>query len=253
MRSLLTAALILLAFTGRAAAGVFSVTPTRLLLTVDQKSTLVTLSNDSDHAVRFQLSVFTWDQNDDGSMKLGPTSDVVFYPPLLTLAGHETRQIRVGTQIKPAAIERTYRLFVEELPNADEAPLSANAVKMRTRIGIPVFVQGAKPAPVTKIERIAAEDGAVTVDVRNLGNAHTVVQSVQLRGLAAGGREQFSTSTTGWYLLGQQHQMFRVAIDPAQCGSATRLVLTVVTDDGPVSSTIDMPRGACGRSPVTVR
>ena len=241
------ACLVLLGLADRALASVFSVTPTRLVLTTDQKSALLTVSNDSDRAVRFQLSIFTWDQNDDGSMKLGPTSDIVFYPPLLTLAAKETRQIRVGTQIRPAAVERSYRLFVEELPNADEAPSSANAVKMRTRIGIPVFVQGAKPAPAPKIERVAAEDGAVNFDVRNLGNTHTVVQTVQIRGLSAAGREQFTTSATGWYLLAQQRQVFRVAIDPAQCGLATRLVVTVTTDDGLVSTTVEMPRGACVR------
>ena len=90
-----------LALTGQtdsAFASVFNVAPTKIVLTADQSSTLLTITNDSDKIIRFQLTVFTWDQNDDGSMKLTPTTDIVIYPPMLSLAAKEVRRIRLGTQ-----------------------------------------------------------------------------------------------------------------------------------------------------------
>ena len=49
-------------------------------------------------------------------IELAPTQDVVFFPALLTLKPGEERRIRVGSTAAPGSIEKTYRIFVEELP-----------------------------------------------------------------------------------------------------------------------------------------
>ena len=91
--------LTLLGQADSALAAAFNVSPTRILLSSQQTSALLTLTNDSDKAIRFQLSVVAWDQSDEGQMKLTPNSDIIIFPPLVTIAAHESRRIRVGAQV----------------------------------------------------------------------------------------------------------------------------------------------------------
>src|SRR4029453_2560001 len=100
---------------GSAFASSFSVNPTQIYLTSKSKSAILTLRNESDETLRFQLTVFAWDQSAQGEMKLQPTSDIVFFPTLLTLGPKESRNVRVGAATPFDAVEKTYRIFVEEL------------------------------------------------------------------------------------------------------------------------------------------
>ena len=82
-------ALALFAGAAPAHAATFSVNPTQVYLSGRTTTSLLTLRNDSDEPLRFQLSVFAWDQRPDGEMLLAPTQDVVFFPAMLTLAPKE--------------------------------------------------------------------------------------------------------------------------------------------------------------------
>lgn len=229
----------------RAAAAVFNVNPTRLMLSAQQTSALLTLSNDSDKTIRFQLTAVSWDQTIDGQMQLAPTSDLIVYPPLVSIAAHDTRRIRVGLQSPAGAVERTYRLFVEELPDESAAPTGSRAVQVRTKMGVPVFVQSPKPSADPKIDGLTVAGGAATFDVRNAGTSFTVIHELRLKGFADGGREVFASEAKGWYLLAQHRQAYRLALDPAQCGQIKKLQLSVTTDHGDVTSTIELTPGAC--------
>ena len=74
---------------------------------------LLTLRNESNETLQFQLSVFAWTQSPLGQMELEPTEDVVFFPTLLTLKPKETRRVRVGSATPQDVREKTYRIFVE--------------------------------------------------------------------------------------------------------------------------------------------
>src|SRR5262245_20832967 len=94
----------------------FDVSPVTLTLNGQMTSTMLTITNRGSEAVRFHVSAFAWDQRPDGEMVLNPTTDVVFFPAMLTLNPKEARNLRVGTNVKPGAVEKTYRIFVQELP-----------------------------------------------------------------------------------------------------------------------------------------
>src|SRR5262249_7800725 len=141
-----------------AVAATFTINPIQVFLSDSAKSGLITLQNTSPGPLRFQLSVFAWAQATDGSMVLAPTRDVVFFPKLLTLAPGEERKIRVGASTPAAATEKTYRLFVEELPSADQAnpATGTSQIRVLTRAGIPIFVRPAKPVVTARIEGVVA-------------------------------------------------------------------------------------------------
>jgi len=58
---------------GAAAAATFTVDPTQIFLSGRSGSVLLTLRNESNETLQFQLSVFAWTQSPSGEMQLEPT------------------------------------------------------------------------------------------------------------------------------------------------------------------------------------
>ena len=230
---------------GTAHASSFSVSPTRLALAPGTTSVVLTLTNQHDRAIRFQLSVFAWDQSEDGRMQLADTADVVVYPPLVSLDPGESRRIRVGTVVPFGEIEKTYRLLVEELPD-DNAPVTPGGVQVRTRMGIPVFLQGRGKTPnvVTGIEHASVADGVLSFDLVNSGMRHALPQRIQVRGTAADGHKVFSRDVDGWYLLAGHRQAFHVAL-PDDCVLVAAVEVEATFAHGTFNERVDVPPAAC--------
>src|ERR1700759_2394475 len=93
-----------------------AVDPTRLHLSAKAHAQSLTLRNSGTEKARFQVSAFSWAQSTSGEMQLTPTQDILFFPSLLEIAPGETRKIRVTTDVPADTLEKSYRLFVDELP-----------------------------------------------------------------------------------------------------------------------------------------
>src|SRR6476646_5273928 len=144
-----------------ATASNFTVTPTEINLSTSATSALVTLRNVSKLPLRFEVTLVSWSEDEHGQMTLNPSSDVTFFPKLVELAGGASRNIRIGINAGTARdVEQTFRLFIEELPD-QSAPAAANAVALRTKIGIPVFVRPAKPSRSVVVDGVSVEQGKV--------------------------------------------------------------------------------------------
>src|SRR6266550_8294694 len=129
---------------GTLAASAFKVTPVRVTFS-GPSSTLLTLKNESDQPLRFQISSFVWSQDPKGAMQLTPTEDIVFFPALLSLNPAEERKVRVAATVAATDVEKTYRIFFEELPPLDTKNEKSGAqVRILTKMGIPIFVTPAK-------------------------------------------------------------------------------------------------------------
>ena len=127
-----------------ATAANFTVTPTEVNLSPSATSALVTVRNGGKVPLRFEITLVSWSEDEHGTMALNPSSDVTFFPKLVELPPGASRNIRIGINAGTARdVELSFRLFVEELP--DQSAPAANAVALRTKVGIPVFVRPAKP------------------------------------------------------------------------------------------------------------
>ena len=73
-------ALMTLTAASSASAATFTVNPTQIFLSGKTTTALLTLRNDSDDSLRFQLTAFAWQQTPTGELSLTPTQDVVFFP-----------------------------------------------------------------------------------------------------------------------------------------------------------------------------
>ena len=227
-------------------AATFSVNPTQIFLSGRTTSSLLTLRNDSADMLRFQLTAFAWNQSAAGEIQLEATQDVVFFPALLTLKPGEERRIRVGSTVAPGASEKTYRIFVEELPAAAETA-AGSAVRVLTKMGIPIFVRPVKESSTAALTELGVRDGALHFALRNTGTVHFVPQAISLRGIATNGQPVFTHELAAWYVLAGGRRDFDVTLSPEDCGRAASVVVEIRLGSNALSETLQTPGGACAR------
>jgi fimbrial chaperone protein len=120
-------------------AAVIEISPVRVTLTPAAPTALVTLTNRGDSSVSFRCSAPVWTQREDGAAELTPSDELSLDPPLFTLGPGESRSVRIGATAPAAAVEKTYRLLVEEQPRLGSA-VAPGQIQVLQRYSIPVFV-----------------------------------------------------------------------------------------------------------------
>ncbi|MBX3161088.1 MAG: molecular chaperone [Deltaproteobacteria bacterium] len=214
----------------------FQVEPTRLSLSTEAPAGALVLANQGTEPLRLQVAAYRWSEDADGAMRLEPAPEIVVRPAIVEIEAGRARTLRVGTTATSGAVEGTYRVFVEELP--DRRPRAASQVQVLTRIGVPVFVVPQRPS----IRLAARPDGPGVIAVRNSGTAHVKLARV---GLAAvrGSEARWRHEAAGWYVLPGAERRFRVDVGRDACEASDLLAITLVDEDGR-STTSSVP---CGR------
>ena len=246
MNRVLLAALLTLAGATMASAASFTVNPMSVRLSPRTTSQLVTISNESKQELRFEIKAFAWDHDESDAMKLDPTGDVTFFPNVVTLPPGKQQKVRVGTTAAFGATERAYRLFVEELPSAPGA--ATNRIAMRTRIGIPVFLEASKPNGHAEISETAAGNRSVSTMIRNTGNTHVMVDSIEFRDFNQTGQVVFTRTVPGWYVLAGRTRRFAAPVSPEECQSVQRVDAKAVVNGSPLNARADVTPAACSSS-----
>jgi len=209
-----------------ASAANFTVSPTEVNLSTSATSALVTLRNASNLPLRFEVTLVSWSEDERGKMVLTSSADVTFFPKLVELAAGTSRNIRIGINAGTAReVEQSFRLFIEELP--DQSAPAGNAVALRTKVGIPVFVRPAKPTRTAVIETVSVENGKVLARVRNTGNLHISVETISVKGTGGSGAPTFTKEGPGWYVLPGATRVFEVPMTATECRSTTAVAVEV--------------------------
>lgn len=238
------AALLLGSLAGPAGAATFSVNPTQIFLSSASGSALLSLRNDSAQTLRFELSVFSWSQNATGEMKLEPTQDIVFFPSLLTLKPSEERKVRVGRVTQPGGHEKTYRIFVKELPPVDGA--TGGGVRVLTTMGIPIFVRPPREVASAELNELRQSNGQVEFALANTGTVHFMPQQIRIRGVA-NGATLFERTVEGWYVLAAGRREFAVPLPADDCARLTSVAVHVQFASTTLEENLQTPGGACAR------
>jgi fimbrial chaperone protein len=234
--------LLALLLAAGAQAALVAIDPVKVLLTGAEPSKSVSLRNNGTETLRFQLSAFTWQQSTSGEMQLAPTQDVVFFPSLLELAPGETRRVRVTTTTLVAPVERSYRLFVDELPPLANAP--GGAIRVLTRFGLPVFQLPDVPSPQPAL-KLALSAGKLSVTLENHGNSHFLAQSVRIVGRGADGSSLIQQTLPAWYVLAGGKRSYDVALAPDICPKLAQVSANANTDHGATRVDYPVAAGAC--------
>ena len=231
----------------RADASSFTVNPITVTLSGKDKSALLTLQNQTSEEIRFKILMQAWEQSPQGEMQLKDTKDIVVFPGLLTLAPNEERKLRIGSTVPAGAAERSYRVFVEELPPL-RAPQTSNKseVKVLTKMGVPIFVQPAKPMAAGTVEGFALAKRKLAFTVKNTGNVHFLLQSVRVKALDAKGAAVFEKDVEGWYVLTGGTRVWEVEIPKDACPKAKTIAVEAGSAEVKFSGRMEVPAAGCG-------
>jgi len=227
-------------------AGQFTVQPTRLELGTVQRSGALTLRNESPAPLSFRVQGLRWTQDDNGQERYGEAPELVYFPRLLTLPPGEAAVIRVGVRQPPDDIERTYRLFIEELAAPAMTASEGARVRVLMRFGAPVFVRAPAARRQLELTDFDLQGPQARWLVRNQGTGHEVFKAVTLRGIGASGTEVFRQELlVERYLLAGALRRFEVAIPTELCGQFARLALVVTTEQSEVRRDLDVGARPC--------
>jgi len=155
-----------------AAAGEFSVTPIRAELKPGQMSETITVVNHATQRLRVNIKLMEWTQDATGKDVYQESADLIYFPRQMDIEADGKRLVRVGARAPGGVVERAYRLYIEEEPEASRAPGSNPQVALRFRFGVPVFLPPAVAKPVPEVMEPELTKGRVSVAVKNPGNAH---------------------------------------------------------------------------------
>jgi len=241
-----TAALVVGATAATGTQSTFSIDPLLVQLDADNRNAVMTITNTSARELRFEIKANTWDQTQAGAMQLTPTTDLVVFPPLVTLKPRSTQRVRVGTDVPQGAVEKAYRLMIEELPNS-AAPATGTRVAVRTRVGVPVFLSPTKSVRSGRMDPVTVNKGVATVTLTNTGTIHAMVDEVSVRGMAAPDMPVFDESLKGWYVLAGKSRTWTYPIQAAQCRQVKFLEVEATAHDKVLNQRVDLPAGACVR------
>jgi fimbrial chaperone protein len=229
-----------------AVAGEFSVNPIRLELGMAARSGAISVRNDGPYPLSFQLQAMEWVQDTAGKDQYLETRDLIFFPKILTVEAGREAVVRVGIKNPVVPSEKTYRLFIEELPgNVAPAAKKGSQINFLIRFGAPIFISPLKVEDGLEITTMAIDQGTVNFSAKNTGNRHHMVQSIQLRGADAGGKEVYAITLADRYLLAGVVKTYTAAVPPDQCRDLARIEVELKTDKLSAKRQLDVTRAMC--------
>src|SRR5690349_23156260 len=164
------AAVLAAGLAGLAGAAEFSVMPIRVDLKPGTLTETITVSNEGTAPFRVSMKLMAWSQDARGEDIYQDASDLVYFPRQMEIAPGARRLVRIGAKTIPAGDERTYRLFIEEVPVADAS--GGTGVNFFFRFGVPVFVTPPGTKPAVTVGEASLSKGKLSVPVQNTGNRH---------------------------------------------------------------------------------
>jgi len=206
----------------------------------------VALRNVGKEPVRLEVQATVWSQSAEGELQTAPTDELVVFPPLLALAPGEERNLRVGATARPGPAERSYRIFLQELP-PPEKPGERQQVRVLSRLGLPVFLAPERPVSRADLEGLAAGAGKARFALRNPGTVRLRPAEVRLSGRGSDGRTLFARPLDAWYVLAGGERRYEVALPVAECGALRSLAVevTLATGQPPLRAERPVAEGAC--------
>ena len=137
----------------------------------------------------------------NGKDVLVATGEVVSSPAMTSLAPGQQQLVRIIV-MQPGirAQEQSYRLVIDELPDATSRAANPTAVHFLLRYSIPVFIAGNQSAPVSH-DALSCEQSEIPATLRcfNAGNRH--IRLSHLEALTADGQVVGSIKGPAGYVL----------------------------------------------------
>lgn len=223
-----------------AAASEFSVTPIRAELKPGAMSETITVTNDGTARLRLAVKLSEWTQDTSGKDVYTDSGDLVYFPRQMDVEPGAKRLVRVGAKSPGAAIERTYRLFIEEIPEPAPAGGPA-AVNFYFRFGVPVFLPPAVPRPEPEVGAPTLKKGKLSVVVKNAGNQHFRLNKVTIQDNSGA----YAQDVAGWYSLAGSTRTYTVDLPPDACRKARTFSVKLEGEGISLDRTLNVDPASC--------
>ncbi|HSQ78473.1 MAG TPA: fimbria/pilus periplasmic chaperone, partial [Nitrospirota bacterium] len=252
LRTGLMTALLFVSFSFcHAFAADFQIQPTTLELSGGARSGAFSVINNGNESINFQVSVKEWTQDANGKDVYEDTKDIVFFPKIMTTGPNEQRAIRIGLKAPLSVNEKTYRLFVEEIPSPKKGTEMKEQGKIKAGITIafrfatPIFVKPLKQQESAAVEKVEMSKGVVQAMIKNTGNVHIKLLSVMFRGKAADGRVLFSKEIAGWYILHGLSIPYKTAVPKEACEGLATIEVNAKSENLAINGAMNVKKGMC--------
>lgn len=218
------------ATTNPVSAASLQVTPVSIEIPAPGAAATVTLTNPGKTPLKAQMRVYKWSLV-DGQEHLEPATDVVASPPMAALQQNTTYTVRVvrlsKTQI---SAEQTYRLVVDEIPDAKAA--AVNSVSMAFRYSIPVFFTPPGAASADLSWSLQHRNGKTYVSATNTGTRRVRLADLMI-GNGSGKQAVIAKGLAG-YVLAHSSKSW-VAPNGFQTAQSP-LLIKAKGDSGPINA-----------------
>jgi fimbrial chaperone protein len=236
---------------GQVLAANFSISPTSLELSGGAKSGAFSVINSGADKLNCQIDVKEWSQDAEGKDVYSEAKDIVYFPKIMTVEPNEQRAVRIGVKGPPSLKEKTYRLFLEEIPSQKKAEEGKPSGKINAgltiafRYATPIFVKPVKQQQNASIEKAGMAKGVASALVKNTGNVHIKLLSVTFRGKAPDGKELFSRDVAGWYVLQGMSRPYETAISKEVCKDLATIEVSAQTENATFTGTLNVQGKMC--------
>ncbi|HEV2008604.1 MAG TPA: fimbria/pilus periplasmic chaperone [Burkholderiales bacterium] len=224
-------------------AGLFSISPIRLDLNRQNKTDSITISNDEpERKIEMQAKLVEWTQDAKGNDVYVESNDLVFFPRIFSVDKQDQRVVRVGLKVPAAATEKSYRLFVEELPPPPDPDKKGAQILFVLRFGVPIFVRPDTEQLAGSIEGVEFAPAAAMVVIRNTGNQNFQIQSLSVKSQAG-----YEKEIVGGYVLAGATKHVAAPFPADMCAKIGKLQIIMKTDRiGTIERTFDWDASRCG-------
>lgn len=192
---------ILVMLGGQAGSANLQISPVMISLRAGQGASGITMQNLADTSVYGQVRVYLWEQK-DGDDVLTPTQDVVASPPIIEIGPKSSQIIRLVRRSEQLpSSELCYRILIDEIPRAGDAPSSG--VDIRLRYSVPMFVLPADERIAPSLAwTVFRKEGNWMLRVRNSGTQRAQIGALELSN-KAGRQFVIAQGLFGYVLAGR--------------------------------------------------
>ena len=240
MRTFAMAAILAagLPFGHAAQAASLRVAPVLIDLSAPTAASSIRIWNDAPQAINVQTRIFRWSQK-NGVDVYTPATDVVASPPITKLKPGGENMVRiVRTSKKSVQSEESYRLLVDELPNAGGR--KAGTVVLVVRHSIPVFFSRPDAAEATTRWQVTAKAGGYQLTAVNSGARRLKISNLSL---SAGSKSVAQRDGLIGYVLGKSTVSWFIPAQGGKRASGSSLTITADSEAGRFNATASLNGG----------
>ena len=216
-------ALGLLTLAGLASAAQFALDMTRIHLSAGHAVETMTVTNQEQTPLIFEVAVKRWRQDADGNWQLAPEDGLVVHPLILRIEPGKEGRLRIGSLSPTVSAEAAYRIELTEVP--DRTQQKAGSVMMRSRVSIPVFVQPPNPKAALALSVDSIDAHTAHLRLRNTGTAYSPPGEATFRVRDAAHKVLHEATVTPNYVLAGAQWPLQAKIPGTVCTRAASVEL----------------------------